>query len=102
MGKKLQGNVATQLKVFGFIDHTHAAAPNFAEDAVMGNRLTNGLGWSGHLAGMVRGRRVGVNLAQKAAGIRFRITTVRPHVVLIERGALGFAPFETWDSTTAV
>jgi hypothetical protein len=48
IGKKLQGNVATQLEVFSFIHHTHPAAADPAEDAVMGNRLTYGLRRRGH------------------------------------------------------
>lgn len=35
-------NVATEFQVFGFVDHTHAPATDFAEDAIMGNRLPYG------------------------------------------------------------
>jgi hypothetical protein len=48
VGKELQGDMATELEVFRLIDHTHAAAPDLAEDAVMGNRLPYGLGGRGH------------------------------------------------------
>jgi hypothetical protein len=50
--------MATELQVFGFINHTHPAASDPAEDAVMGNRLTHGLRGRGHWSGHVRwGRR---------------------------------------------
>jgi hypothetical protein len=48
VGKELQGDVATELEVFGFVDHTHAPAADPAEDAVMGNRLPNGLRGRSH------------------------------------------------------
>src|SRR5450432_875376 len=48
VGKKLQGHVATEFEVFGFIDHTHAPTTDPAENAVMGNRLTHRLGGCGH------------------------------------------------------
>ncbi len=48
VGKKLQGDVATELQVLRFIHHTHPAAADPAEDAVMGHRLTDGLGGRGH------------------------------------------------------
>jgi hypothetical protein len=35
VGKKLQGDVATELQVFRLIHHTHPATPDLAEDAVM-------------------------------------------------------------------
>jgi hypothetical protein len=47
-GKELQGDVATELQVFCLIDHSHAPAADPAEDAVMRNRLTHGLGGRGH------------------------------------------------------
>jgi hypothetical protein len=46
--KELQRNVATELQVFRLIHHTHATAANLAEDAVVGNRLPDGLGGRGH------------------------------------------------------
>jgi hypothetical protein len=46
--KELQGDVATQLEVFRLVHHAHSPAPNLLEDAVMGNRLSHGLGGSGH------------------------------------------------------
>ena len=48
VGKKLQGDVATELEVFAFIDHAHAAPADPAEDAVMGDCLPHGLGGRGH------------------------------------------------------
>ena len=48
VGKELQGDMATELEVFRLVHHTHAPATDLAEDAVMGDRLTNGLGWRGH------------------------------------------------------
>ena len=48
VGKKLQGDVATQLEVFRLVDHTHAPAADPAEDAVMGDRLTHGLERGSH------------------------------------------------------
>jgi hypothetical protein len=46
---ELVSDVATKLKVFCLVHHTHALAPDLAEDAVMGNGLTNGLGGRRHL-----------------------------------------------------
>jgi hypothetical protein len=43
IGKELQGNVATAFEVFGFVDDTHPATADPADDSVMGNRLTHGL-----------------------------------------------------------
>jgi len=43
-----QGDVATELQVFRLIYNTHAPAADPAEDAVMGNRLTHGLGGDSH------------------------------------------------------
>jgi hypothetical protein len=48
VGKKLQSDVATQLQVFAFADHTHATTADLAEDAVMGNRLPHRLGGRSH------------------------------------------------------
>ena len=48
VGKELQGDVATELQVFRLIHHTHAPAADPAEDAVMRNGLTHGLGGRGH------------------------------------------------------
>src|SRR5205814_10270535 len=47
-GKELQGDVATELEVFGLIHNAHATAADLAEYAVMGNSLPHGLGRSGH------------------------------------------------------
>jgi hypothetical protein len=52
-GKELQGDVATEFEIFGLVDHTHATATNFAEDAVMGDGLPYGLGGRDHLARML-------------------------------------------------
>jgi hypothetical protein len=51
--KELQGDVATELEVFCFIDHTHTAAADLAEDAVMRNPLPHGLGGHSHWREMV-------------------------------------------------
>src|ERR1700687_1079489 len=53
VGKELQGDVATELEVFRFVHHTHAPAADLAEDAVMGNRLPDGLGRRGHWGDML-------------------------------------------------
>src|ERR1700738_1087118 len=34
-GKKLQRNMAAELKVFGFVNHAHAAAADLAQNAVV-------------------------------------------------------------------
>jgi hypothetical protein len=52
-GKKLQGNMATELQVFRLIHDTHAPTANLAEDAVMGNRLPYGLGGCAHWVEML-------------------------------------------------
>jgi hypothetical protein len=58
VGKEFQRDVATELQVFRLIYHTHPASPDPAEDAVMRNCLTHGLGGRGHWLGHVRwGRR---------------------------------------------
>jgi len=61
VGKELQGNVATELEVFRFVHDTHAPAADPAEDAVMGNRLPNGLGGRGHWLDMLGGKEEEVN-----------------------------------------
>jgi hypothetical protein len=53
VGQELQGDVAAQLQVFRLVDHTHTAATDLAEDAVMGNRLPHGLGGRGHWLDML-------------------------------------------------
>jgi hypothetical protein len=52
-GEELQGKVTIELEVFRLIDHAHAPTADLAEDAVMGNRLTNGLGRRGHRLDML-------------------------------------------------
>ena len=47
-GKELEGDETVQLDVLGLVDHTHAAAADLAEDAVMRNRLPHGLEWGCH------------------------------------------------------
>jgi hypothetical protein len=37
--KKLEGHVTAELNVFRFVDHTHAPATDFAQYAVVGERL---------------------------------------------------------------
>ncbi len=70
VGKELQGDVATELEVFRFIHNTHAPAADPAEDAVMRNRLTHGLGGRGHRLGHVRGERGQGQLYGGAQGIQ--------------------------------
>jgi hypothetical protein len=48
VGKKLQGDMATELEVFRLVHDAHATAADLAEDAVKGDRLTYGLGGRGH------------------------------------------------------
>jgi len=45
--------VASELEVFRLVHHTHAPTPDLAEDAVMGNRLPNGLGGRRHWVDML-------------------------------------------------
>ena len=59
VGKELQGDVATELEVFRLVHHTHATAADFAQYAVMGNRLTDGLGRRRHWVDMLGGRKGG-------------------------------------------
>ncbi len=47
-GKKLEGYVTSELKVFGFVDNPHAAAADLAQNAVMGKCLPERLQGSGH------------------------------------------------------
>ena len=35
VGKELEGDEATELHVFGFVDHTHATATELLNDAVV-------------------------------------------------------------------
>ena len=56
VGEELQGDVAPELQVFRLVHHTHAAAADPAEDAVMRNRLTQGFGRSGHWGEWYGGR----------------------------------------------
>ena len=39
--KELQGDVATEAQVLGFVDHTHATAAELLEDAVVGDGLAD-------------------------------------------------------------
>ena len=38
---KLQRNVPPQLEIFGLVNHTHATAPELAQDAIVGDCLAN-------------------------------------------------------------
>ena len=51
VGKEFQGDMATELEVFCLIHDTHPPAADLAEEVVMGNRLSHGLGRSGHWQG---------------------------------------------------
>jgi len=48
VGKKLESNMAAELQVFCFIDHTHPTPADLAKDAVVGDGLTYGIGRSSH------------------------------------------------------
>jgi hypothetical protein len=61
VGKELQGNMATESQVFCLMHHTHAPTADPAQDAVMGNRLTHGLGGRGHWLDMLGGDERPVN-----------------------------------------
>ena len=41
VGKKLDGDMAAQAGVFRLVDHAHPAAAQFAQNAVMGDRLAD-------------------------------------------------------------
>ncbi len=40
VGQKFQGNKALEACVFGFVDHAHSAAPQFFQDAIVRNSLS--------------------------------------------------------------
>ncbi len=44
VGQELQGHVAAELEVFSLVHNAHPAASDFAEDAVMRDCVTHGLG----------------------------------------------------------
>jgi hypothetical protein len=48
VGQKFQGDVAAEFEIFGFIDHAHAAASDFADDAVVRNNLPGRSGFRSH------------------------------------------------------
>ena len=66
VGKELQGDVATELEVFRLVDHAHATATDLAEDAVMGNRLPDGLGGRRHWRECYGGDWRGVNKRKRS------------------------------------
>jgi len=41
LGQKLESNVASELEVFGFVDHAHTAAAEHAKDFVVRESLPN-------------------------------------------------------------
>ena len=55
VGKELQRDMATEFEVFRLVHDTHSPAADFAQDAVMGNRLPHGLGRRSHWPEMVGG-----------------------------------------------
>ena len=48
LGQKLQRNEAAKLSVLGLVDDAHSAAPEFLDDAVVRDDLTDELGGCGH------------------------------------------------------
>src|SRR5438445_10727103 len=52
-GQKLESNEAMQPRVLGFIHHTHTAAPELLDDAVVRDGLANNLGWCHPMLGML-------------------------------------------------
>jgi hypothetical protein len=55
VGQELQCDVAIQLEVFRLIHNAHAPTADLAQDAVMGNRLPDGLGGCSHWVDMLGG-----------------------------------------------
>jgi hypothetical protein len=91
VGKELQGDVATELEVFRLVHHTHAPAPDPAEDAVMGNRLPYGLGGRGHWVDMLGGYKGEVNVT--VAFVFIRTAQPRPpHRISSNTSFTSFAP----------
>ncbi len=52
-GQKLESNEAMQPRVLGFIHHTHTAAPELLDDAVVRDGLADQLGWFHPMVGML-------------------------------------------------
>src|SRR5579864_1189832 len=48
IGQELQRDVAAQFQVFGFIDHSHSAPTDLAQDTVMADGLSCRLEWRRH------------------------------------------------------
>jgi hypothetical protein len=46
--QEIQGNETPKLRILSLVDHTHPAAADLMEYAVMGDGLPHGLGRSGH------------------------------------------------------
>ena len=57
-GYKFQGDAASELGVFRFVDDTHAAGPEFSENPVVGEGFVN---HDGSARGMLNGQRNSVN-----------------------------------------
>ena len=55
LGKKFEGDVTSQLQVFGLVDHTHAPTADSAEDAVVRDSLSQRFGGSSHWLDMLGG-----------------------------------------------
>jgi hypothetical protein len=58
---RAEGDEAMASRVLSLVDDAHAPAADLAEDAVMGDRLTHGLGRRGHWVEMLGGRKGEVN-----------------------------------------
>src|SRR3954470_22488694 len=67
---EFQRDVAPELEVFSLIDHAHTTAPEFAEDAVMGNLLTDHESVTTLLGGNVRPRTESGQLASRLAWLK--------------------------------
>ena len=48
IGQEFESDEATEVGILGFVDHTHPAAAELLDDAVVRDGLPHGLGRSGH------------------------------------------------------
>jgi len=59
--RELQRDMAAKLEILSVVNHTHATAADPADDAVVRDRLSHGLGGRGHWLAMLGMWRGGVN-----------------------------------------